>query len=104
MKYRTIFLSLMLPFLFCGCSEKTAGTVQETAPAVSDVFAMDTYMNLKVWCPDGETVLKQAENLIYGLENTLSVTNPDSDTGKINQNSGLPVKVSEDTVCLIQEK
>ncbi|MBR1553902.1 MAG: FAD:protein FMN transferase [Oscillospiraceae bacterium] len=106
MKYR-VFLPVLLMCLLCGCSADTAVSSQSPeandSPAVSDLFAMDTYMNLKVWCSDGETVLKDGARLIQNLEQTLSVTNPESDTSRINQNAGSPVEISEDTSALIQE-
>ena len=110
MKYQ-ILPPVLAVCLLCGCSAEPAAVPESaeisaetvSAPAVSDLFAMDTYMNLKVWCSDGDSVLKEAAVLISGLEDTLSVTNLDSDTSRINQSNGSPVEVSEDTVTLIQE-
>ena len=106
MKYK-IIMPVLLMCLLCGCSADTAVTPQNPessdTPAVSDLFAMDTYMNLKVWCDNGETVLKDGARLIQNLEQTLSVTNPESDTSRINQNAGSPVEITEDTSILIQE-
>ncbi len=110
MKYQ-ILPPVLAVCLLCGCSAEPAAVPESaeisaetvSAPAVSDLFAMDTYMNLKVWCSDGDSVLKEAAVLISGLEDTLSVTNPESDTSRINQNAGTPVEVSEDTVNLVQE-
>ncbi len=113
MKYQKILPLLLIPCLLCGCAQETAVSsgVPESSkteasavePAVSDLFAMDTYMNLKVWCMDGDAALQEAAVLISGLENTLSVTNPDSDTSRINQNAGSPVAVSDDTAVLLRE-
>ena len=106
MKYK-IIMPVLLMCLLCGCSADTAVTPQNPessdTPAVSDLFAMDTYMNLKVWCDNGETVLKDGARLIQNLEQTLSVTSPESDTSRINQNAGSPVEITEDTSILIQE-
>lgn len=66
-----------------------------------DIFAMDTYMNLRVYGNNAEQALDLAEARIIRLEDTLSVTNEDSDVSHINSSEGKPVEVSEDTAELI---
>jgi len=110
------FCLLVCCLSLCGCAENSVAVpepVQEATvssesettapvsdPAVVDLFAMDTYMNLKAWCD--KSVVNEGVSLIESLESTLSVTSPDSDTSHINQSNGTPVTVSEDTVKLIQ--
>ena len=63
--------------LFTSCSAEKAEEHR------SDLFAMDTYMDLKVWCSDGEGALSEASARIAELENTFSVTIPESDISKV---------------------
>jgi thiamine biosynthesis lipoprotein len=68
----------------------------------ADIFAMDTYMNLKAYGKDAEAAVRDAEARIYALEQTFSVTNEESDIWKINHADGQPVTVSADTVSVLQ--
>ena len=102
MKFRKMMILLFLSVLLTGCRPEKNAEIP-TEPAVRDLFAMDTYMNLKVWSPDGDAVLDQSAVLIADLEKLLSVTNPDSDTSRINQNAGNFIAVSDHTANLIQE-
>ena len=68
----------------------------------ADVFAMDTYMNIKAYGRDAEAAVREAEARIYALEQTFSVTNDAGDIGKINRADGQPVTVSADTVSVLQ--
>ena len=62
---------LAAALLLTGCSSQKPAEARTTG-----VFAMDTYMELKVWCPDGERVLQKASDRISELESTFSVTIP----------------------------
>ncbi|MDE6657551.1 MAG: FAD:protein FMN transferase, partial [Oscillospiraceae bacterium] len=96
-------LGILIILLYSGCQRQ-----EETSEQVlssRDIFAMDTYMNLKIYCDNSETAqeaLQAGENLIQDLENKFSVTNPDSDISFINQSAGTPVQVSSDTVNLLE--
>ena len=68
----------------------------------ADVFAMDTYMNLKAYGQNADAAVTEAESRIYELERTFSVTNESSDIWKINHADGQSVSVSEDTVSVLQ--
>ena len=68
----------------------------------ADIFAMDTYMNLKAYGKDAEAAVAEAEARIYELEQTFSVTNEASDIWNINHADGQPVTVSADTVSVLQ--
>ena len=78
----------------CGNSEDTVKS--------ADIFAMDTYMNLKAYGKDAEAAVSEAEARIYELEQTFSVTNEASDIWKINHSCGQPVSVSAETVSVLQ--
>ncbi|MBR4200076.1 MAG: FAD:protein FMN transferase [Oscillospiraceae bacterium] len=68
----------------------------------ADVFAMDTYMNIKAYGRDAEAAVAESEARIYELEQMFSVTNEASDIWSINHGEGQPVTVSEDTVSVLQ--
>ena len=87
----------MLLTLFTGCSSEKAEEHR------SDLFAMDTYMELKVWCSDGEQALSEASARITELENTFSVTIPESDISKVNHAEGQTIEVSPDTALVVQK-
>lgn len=93
-------MAILLGFalVLTGCAKQDAAE-----PATRDVFAMDTYMNLKVWAPDGDALLDDAAEMISQLENRFSVTIPDSDISQINAAHGTPVTVSADTAAVIEK-
>lgn len=84
--------------LLSGCGKKTANN---SVQASRDVFAMDTYMNLKAYGENAEDALRQAESEILHLEELLSVTNENSDISVINSANGSSVAVAEDTAKII---
>ena len=111
-------LLLIWAFLFTGCQagENQNSSVSETSSLIhsadtpektelhsADIFAMDTYMNLKVWSSDNGECIKQASERIQELENLFSVTNPESDISRVNSSNGMPVSVSDDTVTVLQK-
>ena len=80
--------------VFSSCSESKS--VQEHK---KDVFAMDTYMSLKVYGENGKEALDAAEKEIQRLEGLFSVTDGKSDVSRINLQGS--AQVSEDTAELI---
>lgn len=85
----------LMPLLTaCGHSADPVGS--------ADIFAMDTYMNLKAYGRDAEAAVTEAKARIYGLEQTFSVTNEASDIWRINHANGAPVPVAPDTVSVLQ--
>ena len=85
----------MMPLL-TACGNR-ADTVKS-----ADIFAMDTYMNLKAHGRNAEAAVAEAEARICALEQIFSVTNDASDIWKINHADGQPVSVSADTVSVLQ--
>ena len=67
-----------------------------------DIFAMDTYMNIKAYGREADAAAAEAEARIHELERTFSVTQEASDIRKINRAGGKPVTVSADTVSVLQ--
>lgn len=74
-----------------------------------DLFAMDTYFSMTAYGPEAEKALERCAERVEELENVLSVTEDDSDVGKINagkvnagKESGRKIAVSEDTLTIIE--
>ena len=78
----------------CGKSETTDSSFSR------DIFAMDTYMNMKVWAADGDSLLDTAAKRINELENTLSVTKETSDIAKLN--NGGTITLSNDSSLILR--
>ena len=111
---RRIILPLLLAalFLLSGCgtgmtdSESEVADVPsaEPSPAASDeensisFFAMDTYMNIRAWGADDDT-LKEAEELVTGLESRLSTTDAGSEISALNSTGS--AELSGDTAELL---
>ena len=80
----------------------TACGNQAAEVKTADLFAMDTYMNLKAYGKNAEQAVTEAEAKICALEQTFSVNSETSDIRKINQACGDTVHVSADTVSVLQ--
>ncbi len=93
--------SLLL--LLTGCTSQVPDTVP-TAPiqAEADLFAMDTFMTMKAYGPGADALLAEAKIRIRTLEHSLSVTEPDSDIGKLNRAGGQSVTVTADTTAILE--
>lgn len=67
-----------------------------------DLFAMDTYMNLKTYGSHAEEALQAAEIRITELESLLSVTDETSEIWAINHAEGNPITISADTYAIMR--
>lgn len=77
---------------------------ENTGKAETELFAMDTYITVTVYGEDtgkAETALSQAADMFMRLERLWSVTDRDSDIYALNQSSGQPVVMSDETVQLV---
>ena len=100
MKYSAFAASLLTLILLTGCGDPAQQA--DSAPASADLFAMDTYMNLKAYGKDASAAVKEAEERIRTLEQTLSVTDSQSDLYAINHADGAAVRVSADTAAILE--
>ena len=90
--------------LISGCSQDHfAAKKDDTSPCSRDIFAMDTYMNLKAYGTDADKALSEAEERILTLEKELSVTSDGSDIYKLNNASGEAVDICDDAAFLIEQ-
>ncbi|MDE5556732.1 MAG: FAD:protein FMN transferase [Ruminococcus sp.] len=94
-------LILIMIFIACSCTPSEREQVSNISQ-IRDIFAMDTYMNLKAYGEDTVSVLDEAENEIRNLEKMLSVTTENSDIWKINHSAGNYTDVSSDTLEIIE--
>ena len=88
---------LLLPLLLL---TSCAGSAAK--PQSKDIFAMDTYMFVKVWSSD-TSLPDRAEAEISRLEHLFSVNIADSDISRINTAQGQAVTVSPDTAAVMAE-
>ncbi len=65
------------------------------------IFALDTFINLRLYDSNAAQNAELAEKRITELENILSVTNNESDVSKINSSSGEDVPVDDVTFNVI---
>ena len=70
-------------------------------PYDKSVFALDTFINLRLYSDNAESSAELAADRITELENIFSVTNENSDVSKLNNSSGKPVTVDDDTFNVI---
>ena len=91
-KFTMIFA--VIPLLLCGC--------ENNQPEICDIFAMDTYMNIKAYGENADIALNSAENEIYRLERLLSVTDENSEIYKLNHSQGNAVTVSYDVLDIFE--
>lgn len=89
--------SLLLAGL-TGCGNQTAssgGYIDRTS------FYFDTVINVRIYDNKDESILDGCMELAAYYDNLLSATKKDSDIWKINSSEGVPVKVSPETISLL---
>ena len=101
MKKYILIVMVVICYIFCACQHQT-NTIQDIAQI--QMFAMDTFIDLKAKGKNGQQALLKVEKEINHLEQLLSTTLERSEVYAINQNAGVsPVTVTEDTFYLIQK-
>ncbi len=110
MKKITVLLIMVgVMALLVGClqEENTTPVVSATENTLKtetlDVFAMDTYMNIKYFTTENSDCSQKLQNEITYLESIFSVTDENSDISKINSNAGKFTVVSDDTTALVKK-
>lgn len=85
-------------------TESAANTeVAADAEFTAQVFAMDTYMDLKAYGPAAEAALAAAQERLTALDALFSATTEGSDVSRLNAAAGEPVTVDAETFSLIQQ-
>ena len=87
----SLFFALLLVCTGCASSK----------PVQHQCFAMDTFMTFTLYGRQAQTAAAQAEDYIIQLEDSISVTRPDSDLAQLAQAGGEWTEVSEETFRLL---
>lgn len=77
--FRFSLLFSIIPLFLCLFS-----ACRETAPLSSEIYAMDTYMELKAYGGEAEDLLEKAEKEIFRLERLFSATSAESELYRLN--------------------
>lgn len=89
---KKIIFSLVLIFLaisayMCGCDKIF---VRSEEPFRTQIFALDTIIDLTIYDSRGEEISRLSEQRIKELEHKMSATVKDSEITKINSSNGEP--------------
>ncbi|MDR1700779.1 MAG: FAD:protein FMN transferase [Lachnoclostridium sp.] len=104
MKLKIGLLIIIILSTGCSFSKNTDSTISDEKHT-SQIFAMNTVMDITVYDANGKEAIDAAEKKIRELEELFSVNRPESDLYRINHNKDnkQPVPVSEDTFDLIRK-
>ena len=84
------------------CCSACSRTLDPPEPAVKQVFAMDTVMNLQAYGPGAQDAVDDLEQQIYELDARLDRTSASSLTTAINRSQGQPVPIDETLQALLE--
>ena len=90
----SIFLLCFLAL--CGC------TADSQSPCTSQIFALDTVIDITAYGDNGQKAISAASKEIYRLEKLFSVTNENSEIYMLNHSGGKEVTLSEETYSLLK--
>jgi thiamine biosynthesis lipoprotein len=94
---------LIISVILTGCVGDSSGSglslVGTGSMQSTTLFAMDTVMELEI--AGNEALLTQAEDIIRGIEKTLSTTDEDSEIARLNKDGAM--QLSGDTAELMKE-
>lgn len=99
-------ISVFSALSFVGCSKKEeskkteASTEKSVKEASAQVFAMDTYMNLKAYGENAQKAVNDAKSEIERLDKLWSAVDENSEIYQLNQKKKM--KVSDETIELIE--
>lgn len=101
--YSLSLIFILVSFFMTGCTKQEKIAAKSLQPEASQqIFAMDTFMDLKIYGNNCEKALAQSITEIKRLEALFSPILQNSDVVTINENAGKsPVSVSEDTINII---
>ena len=91
-----ILLLCIVPLLLWGCDNYRSKSQSR------DIFAMDTYMNIKAYGENADIALNSAEEEIYRLEKLLSATDEKSQVYMLNSANGEAAAVEYDVKKLLE--
>ena len=94
-------LAAFSALLFCVSASGCAGLSSST-PYEKQLFAMDTFMQLRAYGDGADKAIVKAVDTIERLDGLLSVTDENSEIHAVNSAEGEAVKVSADTFDIIK--
>ena len=103
-----VMVSVLGVLSFAGCAKKQDEKKTETSSEAStqeasaQVFAMDTYMNLKAYGKNAQKAVDDAKSEIERLDQLWSAVDKNSEIYQLNQKKKM--KVSIDTFSFCQQK
>lgn len=104
-KYLLLTLAMVImAFAMTGCGASGGGTSDGAEPVSKTGFCLNTTCDIKIYDMDesgAQPILDGAFDLMNKYEGILSKTVEGSDVYKINHADGVPVKVSDDTINVL---
>ncbi len=100
---KTLKSKILLLFVFLLCISLLFGCRDADDKTTSQIFALDTVIDITAYGENAEEAVSAAKTEIYALEGLLSVTDKNSDIYRINASQGNAVQIS-DKVCELIEK
>ena len=103
-----VMVSVLGVLSFAGCAKKQDEKKTETSSEAStqeasaQIFAMDTYMNLKAYGKNAQKAVDDAKSEIERLDQLWSAVDKNSEIYQLNQKKKM--KVSTDTFSFCQQK
>ena len=96
-----VMISVLGVLSFAGCAKKQDEKKTETSSEAStQVFAMDTYMNLKAYGKNAQKAVDDAKSEIERLDQLWSAVDKNSEIYQLNQKKKM--KISDETLELIE--
>lgn len=80
---KRLLIAILTVSMLCGCT-------LQTAEVQTDHWAMDTYMNFKIWGADAEMATEQIKALLSDLEETWSAADENSFLSRLNRGEAAP--------------
>lgn len=96
MKKLLFILILIASMCFHGCEK-------EEKKYTSQIFALDTVIDITAWGDNAETAVTAASKEIYRLENLFSVTKEQSDIFRLNSAGGAETAVNDEVYYLLEK-
>ncbi|MBS7577886.1 MULTISPECIES: FAD:protein FMN transferase [unclassified Enterococcus] len=100
-KWKLLFVILLIGF-FGGCTKATQTSDLLSKPDKQEIFALGTYVEIKVYDKHKETALADAMSLIKKYDKEITVNEDGSILDEVNENAGIrPVKVPKDIMKML---
>lgn len=103
-----IFCLVIVTVLFlagCGDDSGSVDTIGDTlshdTPFSQEIFAMDTYMTITAYGPQGAAAVQSAAAEIDRLDALFSISSAEGEISSLNESQGKPIVVSEETRWLL---